>query len=111
MQGRKAVNPSERSIQRSVTKWLCDQGLECIKLTTLGRYGSAGWPDLLVLDNATRLPLFLEVKTQHGELSPLQERRSAILRERGYPVFVVRSLDDAKRVVGAWLSRVSGAGS
>jgi Holliday junction resolvase len=93
---------SERSIQKSIRNWLVGQGYEVIKLTTLGRYGTAGWPDLMVLDEAPQLPLFLEVKTEFGDPTPIQEDKIKKLRGRGYPTFIVRSLVDAKLVIEAW---------
>lgn len=94
---------SERSIQKAIRTWLVGQGFEVLKLTTMKRYGSAGYPDLMVLDKAPRLPLFLEVKTEYGRTTPLQEQRIKSLRERGYPTFVVRSLPETKIVIEAWL--------
>jgi len=94
---------SERSIQKAILAWLRSNDFLVMKLTTMGRYGTAGWPDLMVLDKAPRLPLFLEVKTEFGKLTPLQEQRIEALRKRGYPVFVVRSVPQTKLVVDAWL--------
>ncbi len=99
----KPVKQTERTLHKQVRNWLITQGLEVIKLTTMKRYGSAGWPDLMVLDQAPRLPLFLELKTQDGQVTPLQKQRHMQLRQRGYPVFVARSLDEAKVFVEAWL--------
>lgn len=97
-----AVVQSERSIQTAIRKWLVKEGFEVIKLTTMRQYGSAGWPDLLVFDKAPRLPLFLEIKTEFGKVTPLQNQRIEQLRNRGYPTFVVRSLHQAKIYVEAW---------
>ena len=43
------------------------------------------------------------IKTATGKATPLQERRHEQLRERGYPVFIVRSLQETKIVVEAWM--------
>lgn len=93
---------SERSIQRAISRWLKSQGFLVIKLTTLGRYGTAGWPDLMVLDRSPRPPLFAEVKTEFGKLTPLQEQRIQELRDRGFSVRVWRSVDDARGAVARW---------
>lgn len=98
----KPVKQTERTLHKNTRAWLIGQGYEVIKLTTMKRYGSAGWPDLLVLDKMPRPPLFLELKTEYGVVSPLQARRHKQLRDRGYPVFVVRSLHRAKIVTEAW---------
>lgn len=99
----KPVRQTERTLHKQVRTWLIKHGFEVIKLTTMKRYGSAGWPDLMVLDKAPRLPLFLELKTQDGRTTPLQDQRIKLLRNRGYPTFVVRSLDEVKVYVEAWL--------
>ncbi len=98
----KPPKQTERSIQKSIRLWLISQGYEVIKLTTMRQYGSAGWPDLMVLDKMPRPPLFLEIKTESGVVTPFQMQRIKTLRDRGYPTFVVRSLPTAKIVVGAW---------
>ncbi len=98
---RKVVR-SERSIQKGIRTWLFAEGFIVIKLTTAGRYGSSGWPDLLVLDNDGRTPLFLEVKTEFGQLTALQNDRMLHLIGKGYPCYVVRSLQDAKGRVESW---------
>jgi hypothetical protein len=99
----KPVKQTERILHKKVRSWLVGQGLEVIKLTTMKRYGSAGWPDLLILDKAPRLPLFLELKAEDGQVTPLQADKIKKLRERGYPVFVARSVHEAQVYVEAWL--------
>jgi hypothetical protein len=99
----KPIKQTERVLHKKVRSWLNGQGFEVVKLTTMRQYGSAGWPDLLILDKAPRLPLFLELKTEFGEVTPLQEQRIKQLRKRGYPTFVVRSLDEVKVYVEVWL--------
>jgi len=94
---------SERVIQRSVRGWLISEGFEVIKLTTMRQYGTVGWPDLLVLDMAKFPPLFMEIKTETGKLTPLQKEKHRILRERGYTVCIIRSLPQAREVVESWI--------
>jgi len=99
---------SERNLQKAIRKWLVINGFEVIKLTTMRQYGSAGWPDLMVLDKAPRLPLFLEIKTEQGRTTPLQDQRIKSLRNRGFPTFVVRSVEEMRVVVEAWLEYPTG---
>jgi hypothetical protein len=57
-----------------------------------------GIPDLLVVLPAG-ITIFLEIKTAKGRLSPLQARTIAELETRDAKVFVVRSVEEAKKVV------------
>lgn len=56
----------------------------------------SGFPDLICLPYANVGPFFLEVKTKTGRVSVAQTQVHAMLRERGYPVAVVRSIDDVR---------------
>ena len=94
---------SERSIQKSITGWARQKGLVVVKLTTHGRYGTVGWPDLMILYKAPWLPLFMEVKTELGTLTALQYQKLRALRALGYPAVVVHSFDEAKAEVETWL--------
>ena len=58
----------------------------CIKM------GIAGTPDLMLLLDKT--VLFIEIKTDKGQLSLPQVRFHEWLREHGYRVIVARKLDD-----------------
>lgn len=69
----------------------------------------AGWPDLavygcLITDDHEPRPFvgFLEVKTIKGRVSPLQRECHDRLREAGFNVAVVRSIDDALAAARAW---------
>lgn len=53
-----------------------------------------GHPDLIAYGREGRA-LLLEVKAPRGALSPVQRRLIPDLRERGFPVAVVRSVDEA----------------
>ena len=55
-----------------------------------------GFPDLICLPFATVGPFFLEVKSAKGKTSPVQEQVHHMLRRLGYPVGVVRSIDDVR---------------
>ena len=60
----------------------------------------AGFPDLLVL-GPEGLTAWLEVKAPRGRLSPLQKARHARLSALSHVVAVVRSADEALRVLDA----------
>lgn len=60
----------------------------------------AGYPDLAV--HAAGLTGFLEIKTGAGRLSPPQVALHARLEALGYPVAVVRSIDDVRAALAAW---------
>ena len=93
----------ERDLQAAIRRWLTGQKLLVIKLSMLAKYGSAGWPDLMVLDHSPRTPLFLEVKAGLGTTTALQNQRMQLLRLRGFHVEVVRSVEGARDAVEAWL--------
>jgi len=54
----------------------------------------SGFPDLICLTYAGAF--FLEVKTPKGRVSPVQSQVHDMLRERGFSVGVVRSIDDVR---------------
>ena len=93
----------ERDLQAAIRRWLTGQKLLVIKLSMLAKYGSAGWPDLMVLDHSPRTPLFLEVKAGLGSTTPLQNQRMQLLRLRGFHVEIVRSVEGAREAVEEWL--------
>jgi hypothetical protein len=60
----------------------------------------AGMPDLVIygsMPTAYPYTTFFEVKSDKGRLSPEQAAMHAKLIKQGFLVFVVRSLEDAKR--------------
>ena len=56
----------------------------------------SGFPDLIIMPPATVGPFFLEVKAPKGRVQDVQKHVHEMLRERGYPVAVVRSVDDVR---------------
>jgi hypothetical protein len=56
----------------------------------------SGFPDLVCFPYAEVGPFFLEVKTPKGRVSDVQKQVHHMLAERGYPVGVVRSIDDVR---------------
>ena len=69
-----------------------------------------GWPDLQIMgrligeDPADAAPFagFLEVKTKSGRVRPEQHEMHDRLRKCGFPVAVVRSVDDALATAREW---------
>lgn len=85
----------EKDIEYRIVKYIEDElGGLCLKL----RYGGRGFPDRTVLLPRGRV-FFLEIKRDDGRLSAHQRYWMRLLRGYGYCVEVVKTLDDAKRVV------------
>ena len=70
----------------------------------------AGWPDLQVMgciigeDPADARPFtgFMEVKAPKGRVQPVQREMHDKLADCGFPVAVVRSVEDALATAQAW---------
>lgn len=67
-----------------------------------GLYGRAGLPDIIVCFNG--LFIGLEVKTDSGELTPLQSATIKRIRDCGGIAEVVRSVEDVINII----SRITG---
>jgi hypothetical protein len=66
-----------------------------------------GWPDIAIYGNESggtpyATAFFMEVKTAKGRLSPEQREVHDRLKDIGFDVAVVRSIDDVRAVVGKW---------
>lgn len=61
-----------------------------------------GFPDILVLPDTSRIPMFFEVKSGSGKLTEAQELVVQQLRALGYFVGVVRSVDEVAALLKAW---------
>jgi hypothetical protein len=99
----------ERDVQRKIKDALAKIGAhKVIKLTTLGRYGTKGLPDLLVL-GPQRFVMFMEVKVPGNQSTPLQLHSQAELRALGFPVYEVDNVRDAvgfyEEEVESWLAK------
>ena len=74
-------------------------GIVTIKLTTLGMYGSSGWPDRLCI-----LPgghtVWVELKRPGGKASALQTKRQQTLKDLGHAVGTFDDAYAAARFVG-----------
>ena len=74
-----------------------------IELANAKRNGAVtGWPDLIVLPFANVGPVFFEVKAPRGYPSPAQKSVHEQLTRLGYPVAVVRSVDDVRASLVEW---------
>lgn len=66
----------------------------------------AGWPDLEVVGRGGAMdrPMvcYFEVKAPKGHLSPVQREIHDKLMDAGFPVAVVRSIDDVRRHARLW---------
>jgi hypothetical protein len=94
IRSRHAANDGKRSIASAM------------RLKRLGMV--AGDPDLRVWKPGLQHPLhrplvgFLEVKSATGRLTPAQQEEIAALRADGFPVAVVRSVDEALAALREW---------
>lgn len=85
----------ERDVQRRIKDALMKAGAgKVVKLTTQGRYGAKGLPDLMVL-TPPRHVMFFEVKRPGGKSTPLQLHEQEALRALGFPVYEVDNLHEA----------------
>lgn len=91
---------SEASIQRAVVTRFRARGGVAIKLSTLGRFGTSGWPDYLFIKDGRMA--FIEFKKPGGKTTPLQDSQIALLRGHGLPVEVFDDVGEAN----LWLDGV-----
>jgi hypothetical protein len=110
---------TERQIQRSIRAWLAAHGilswavpngahiagskLERIrKVSALKADGlMPGAPDLTLVSRSGGVG-FLEVKSATGSVSNEQKHMHRVLRDRGAPVAIVRSIDDTSEALKQW---------
>jgi hypothetical protein len=115
----KSLLPSEREIQRSILAALRTIGLRVVHIPNgahlsgdagqrfrqwgalLGDGAVPGFPDLLVMTRDGRAG-FLEVKRAGGKPDERQLACHAAIIADGFPLAVVRSVDDALAAVTAW---------
>ena len=62
----------------------------------------AGWPDIEVMTWANLGPMFFEVKSATGTVSKTQAAVLERLRDFGYRVAVVQSIDDVRACLFEW---------
>jgi hypothetical protein len=92
---------TEASIERSVVDFARKHGWVCIKLSTSGPRGAAGWPDRLFLGPRRRV-IFVEFKRPGGKVTALQASRHAQLGEVGWTVQVMDNVEEAKAYIEGW---------
>lgn len=95
-----AVEQDESSLHSDIMGECAARGFYCIhsrmdKRTTT----QVGSPDFVVV--MPRRVVFIEAKTRVGKLSQEQLGVAAWLKKLGHELFVVRSLNDFRKVVGA----------
>jgi len=86
---------SERLIKKAIVKYIRDQGgfALCLQDRLL-----IGLPDVFaILDG---VPMFIEVKSPRGKLSPSQDRMLTDINHHGVRAFMARSVDDVETALG-----------
>lgn len=82
----------EASIEKSIVKYCNMYNI----LTT--KFGIYGYPDRVFwLQN--KKPILMELKTEKGIVSLLQEEKISKLRNLGYSVYIVTNLSDAIEIL------------
>lgn len=85
----------EKNIQQKIMQYCKDNAIVCVKVDSTS---SRGWPDLTVILTDGQV-FFVELKTETGKLSALQEHtHKRIIGNKG-KVYVARSLQDFKEIV------------
>lgn len=95
---RGAHSRSEASIQRSVVEYAKNLGCITIKQTGFKGFGSAGWPDFLVLTPRGKA-FFIEFKRLGCVMTPLQTERAAELGRNRVKVYMVDNVELGKEIV------------
>jgi len=108
------ANSPEHKVQVSIVKWLrivmpmcmvqhsrnevMKRGSTGMREVVKAKAGGMmpGFPDLICLPYASVGPFFLEVKSARGSTSSTQKQVHEMLRERGYKVAVVKTIDDVR---------------
>lgn len=89
----------EKTIQKAVVSYAKEEyDAIAIKLSTLGGYGTSGWPDyLFVLPRAQHF--YIEFKATGEESTPLQLARQDQLRKQGCHVYVCDDSTVGKEII------------
>jgi hypothetical protein len=88
----------ESSIQKAVVDYARNLGMIAIKQSTLGRFGTSGWPDYLFITRRGRA-FMVEFKAAGGVLSPLQRSKMDDLLGRGFVVYLIDNVVTGKHVI------------
>lgn len=107
--GFKRVKSLEKAVDKTVREHGEARGGVSIKLTMLGGYGSAGWPDRLWLFPGG-LVFFIELKKpgKAGDCTDLQLQRHAQLRALGLRVYVCDDPTAGKLIINNELRKQLG---
>jgi len=99
------IRRREAEIQAEIVRALSKLGFVVIHIpnqATKGRQRYSGLlsgaPDLIVIGH--KKIYFMEVKTEGGRQSSKQKLVQAMLEERGFDYYIVRSVEDAIKAVG-----------
>ena len=84
------MNP-ETLIKNKVTRWLKTQNLYFVKLSDKW---VSGIPDIMIIKEGN--VIFVELKSERGKLSKIQEYTITQLVKHGAGVIVARSLEEVK---------------
>ena len=94
----RAATRSEASIQKAVVAYAKQRGCIAIKQSTAGRFGTAGWPDYLIISLEGRV-MFMEIKKEGGRPTPLQARRMEELAANGVEAYTVDNVEVGKSMI------------
>ena len=89
------TSATERYLHQKVRRRLLEDDpnrLIC-KLSMLGMYGKAGYPDLLIME-AKADAWFIELKVPGRDLSTRQRAMHGRLRKLGFDVYTIRDMDE-----------------
>ncbi len=82
----------ESKVEKALRDLVFAKGGECLKFTSPGRRGA---PDRIILMPGAKIE-FCETKAKNGKLRPEQKRFHARLKELGFTVYVLSSLEVTK---------------
>lgn len=93
------VSMLEKNLQQKIIKFCKAHGILCVKVDSTS---SRGWPDLTVL-LPNGVVLFVELKTETGKLSKLQEHTHKQIAQNKGKVYVIRNLKTFKELVASFV--------
>jgi len=88
----------EKNLQQKIMQFCKANAILCVKVDSTS---TRGWPDLLVLMPCGQV-FFVELKTQQGKISPLQEYTHKLIIGNKGKVYVIRSLQEFQAIAGTF---------
>lgn len=85
----------EKNLQQKIMQICRARSILCVKVDSTS---TRGWPDLLVLLPCGQV-LFLELKTETGKLSKLQEHTHKLINANKGKVYVVRRVQEFENII------------